>query len=212
MKIPANNEIYKTIKNRIINMEYKPGEVLSEKALTDEFNVSRTPIRESILKLAQDGLIEIKPRLGTYVSLVDLAHARYAYEVKKNLEGLAAELACQRAEDHEIDELFEIIERIRQYDIVKDYKTCIQEDQRFHQIVRQASRNPILIETLEELNTITARFLQYIRYVIEDDIWFMHSLDEMAVALRNRDREAARKTTEEHTQIFLEQMSRRFFI
>ena len=211
MREQANVEIYHILKKRIINMEYLPGTPISEKELISEFNVSRTPVRESLLKLSQIGLIEMIPRVGTFVTQVNLELVKYAYEVKKNLEGLASELASQRATQEEIEELFEIIDRFSKYDIVKDYKACIQDDQRFHQIIRLASRNPILINTLDELNTKTARFLQYIHYVIEDYNWFSLSLQEMAEAIKNRDRNAARQSTEEHTQIFLEQLSKHFF-
>jgi len=209
---PANIEIFNELKRRIIEMEYKPGDIINEKNLIDEFGVSRTPIREAILKLSQIGLLEIKPRIGTYVSQIDLNSVKHAYEIKKNLEGLAAELAAQRANDDEINELFEIINRFQSYDIVKDYKDCIKDDQRFHMIIRTASNNPILIEILEELNIKTARFLQYIKYVLDDYDWFYESLKEMADAISNKDSEKARTATENHTNKFLEQMSRNFFI
>lgn len=212
MEKPANIEIFNELKRRIIEMEYKPGDIINEKNLIDEFSVSRTPIREAILKLSQIGLLEIKPRIGTYVSQIDLTSVKHAYEIKKNLEGLAAELAAQRADDDEINELFEIINRFQSYDIVKDYKDCIKDDQRFHMIIRTATKNPILIEILEELNIKTARFLQYIKYVLDDYDWFYGSLKEMADAISNRDSEKARTATESHTNKFLEQMSRNFFI
>ncbi|MEA3423363.1 MAG: FCD domain-containing protein, partial [Bacillota bacterium] len=122
-----------------------------------------------------------------------------------------AELASKRATDEEIDELFEIIERFKKYDIVKDYKKCIEDDQKFHSIVRNASKNLILIDMLEELNVKTARFLQSIHYVLDDYDWFNSSLIEMATAIKDRNREEARKSTEDHTLKFLEQLSKNFF-
>lgn len=211
MKAHANTEIYHELKRRIITMDYVPGDFLSEKKLIEEFKVSRTPIREAILKLAQDGLIDIRPRLGTYIAPIDLAAVRHAYEVKKTLEGLAAELACQRATETDIKNLYDIIHRLESYDLVRDFKICIQEDQAFHQIIRQASRNPILIESLDALNTKTARFLQSIRYIIDNREWFFKSLYEMADAIQTRNKEKARQTTEDHTKVFLEQMARGFF-
>lgn len=211
MKEQANIEIYKILKKRIIEMDYIPGMLILEKELIEEFKVSRTPIREALLKLSQIGLVEMIPRKGTFVTQIDLSIVKYAYEVKINLEGLAAELASQRATQEEIDELFEIIKRFSKYDIVKDYKCCIQDDQRFHQIVRQASRNPILIDTLDELNTKVARFLQHIQYVLDDYEWFNSSLSEMAQAIKNHNRKKARISTEEHTLKFLEQLSKNFF-
>ncbi|PLX33849.1 MAG: hypothetical protein C0604_02805 [Clostridiales bacterium] len=211
MKKQANAGIFQILKKRIIEMEYEPGMAVSEKDLIEEFGVSRTPVREALLRLSQIGLIEMVPRVGTFVTQIDLMMVKYAYEVKKNLEGLAAELACQRATEEEIDELFEIIDRFGKYDIVRDYKCCIQDDQRFHAIVRQAARNPILSDSLDELNTKTARFLQYIHYVIDDYEWFSSSLKEMAEAIKKRDCQEARLSTERHTLKFLEQLSKKFF-
>ena len=211
MKKQANTGIFQILKKRIIEMEYEPGMAVSERDLIEEFGVSRTPVREALLRLSQIGLVEMIPRVGTFVTQIDLMMVKYAYEVKKNLEGLAAELACQRATEEEIEELFEIIERFSKYDIVKDYKSCIQDDQRFHAIVRKSARNPILTDSLEELNTKTARFLQYIHYVIDDYEWFSSSLKEMAEAIRKRDCQEARLSTERHTLKFLEQLSKKFF-
>lgn len=207
----ANEHIFEELKKRIIELEMKPGEMVNEKALIDEFQVSRTPVREALIMLSQIGLIETRPRIGTFVTQIDVHSVKNAYEVKKNLEGLAAELAAKRANKEEEKELFEIIDRFSGYDIVKDYKLCIQDDQRFHQIIRQASRNEILIEVLDVLNTKTARFLQYIHYVIEDYDYFHGSLIEIAMAIKNRDANEARRTTEEHTKTFLDQMSKHFF-
>lgn len=211
MTLPANISIYKELERRIIEMEYKPGDAIIEKDLIEEFKVSRTPVREAILKLQHKGLLDLRPRVGTFVTQVDLESVKHAYEVKMNLEAFAAELAAVRASEDQIKELYDIIERFNHYDIESDYKDCIKDDQRFHKIVREASGNPILIATLEELNIKTARFLQYIHYVIEDVYWFRESLTIMANCIKKKDREGARKYTEEHTKEFLEQMSRRFF-
>ncbi len=207
----AQREIYEVLKKRIVDLDYEPGEVLNEKELAGEFSVSRTPVREALLRLSQMGLVEMRPRVGTFVTLIDLRQVKDAYEVKTNLEGLAAELASQRASREDIEALFAIIERFDTYDIVKDYQSCIDEDQLFHQIVRRAAKNPILLETLEGLNVKTARFLQSIHYVIDDYEWFRDSLHSMAAAIREGDGPGARQTTEAHTVKFLRQMSRRFF-
>ncbi|MBN2260636.1 MAG: GntR family transcriptional regulator [Clostridiales bacterium] len=211
MRELANSEIYNELKRRIIELEYEPGSAINEKDLVNEFEVSRTPIREALLRLSQIGLIEMRPRVGTFITQINLNNVKYAYEVKKNLEGLAAELASQRATVEEINELFEIIERFKNYDIVKDYKKCIKDDQQFHKIVRNASKNPILIDMLEELNVKTSRFLQSIHYIIDDYEWFNNSLIEMATAIKDRNREFARKSTEDHTLKFLKQLSNNFF-
>lgn len=208
---PTNSDIFNELKRRIVEMEYAPGTLIQEKLLADEFNVSRTPIREAILKLEQIGLIEVRPRIGTYVSQIDLASVKYAYEIKKNLEAFAAELAAKRAETEQIEELFEILARFEKYDIVVDYKECIKDDQRFHKIVRDAAKNPLLSEILEVLNIKTARFLQHIHYVLDDYDWFAESLRNMAYAINSHNENEARRITEEHTEKFLQQLSKYFF-
>ncbi len=209
--ILAYTDIFAELKRRIVEMEYQPGDLIAEKKLIEEFSVSRTPVREAILRLEQIGLVEIRPRVGTYVSQIDIASVRHAYEIKKNLEALAAELAAMRATPDQITELFEILERFKTYDIVADYKNCIKDDQRFHYIIRCASGNPLLMEILDELNLKTARFLQYIHYVLDDYDWFYESLKEMAEAVRDKDAVMARSVTEDHTEKFLQQLSKYFF-
>ncbi len=98
-------DIYSILLNRIIELEYQPGELLNEKKLIEEFGVSRTPIRESLLKLSEKGFVNLVPRVGTYVTQVDIRDIKYAYEVKKHLEILACELAAERATEDQILEL-----------------------------------------------------------------------------------------------------------
>lgn len=78
-----NQNIFDIILNRIINLDYEPGRLISEKQLIEEFSVSRTPIREALLKLSEKGFVELVPRVGTYVTQIDLRNVKYAYEVKK---------------------------------------------------------------------------------------------------------------------------------
>ena len=203
--------IYETLKKRIIELEMKPGDPIIEKDLSLEFGVSRTPVREALIKLTQIDLVEFRPRVGTFVTQIDIATVKSAYEVKKNLEAFAAELAAKRATDDEIKSLFQIIDRFSTYDLVKDYKQCIQDDQLFHEIIRRASRNEILIDTLDMLNTKTARFLQSIHYVIQQYDGLIESFKSIATAIRDRDSVEARVQTDDHTRLFLEEMSKNFF-
>lgn len=206
-----DSNIYAELKRKIIDMEYQPGQVLNEKQLAEEFHVSRTPVREALLKLSGDKLVDIVPRMGTYISKIDIMNIKYVYETKKNLEALAAELAAQRATQVEIDELFKIIERIKAYDVVKDYKKCIEDDQQFHRITLEAAKNPVLVEYLENLSMQTTRFLQYIKYVVTRKEWYVESLSAIANAINNRNSKQASLEAEKHTDAFLQELSQIFF-
>ena len=173
--------------------------------------MSRTPIREALLKLSGIGLVEIIPRMGTYISKIDIINIKYVYETKKNLEALAAELATERITGEEIEKLFKIIERIKGYDVVKDYKKCIEDDQLFHKVTLMAARNPVLAGFLDNLSMQTTRFLHYIKYVVTKKEWYVESLSDIANAIKNRDARQASLKAEEHTDAFLQELSQIFF-
>jgi len=205
------DNIYMELRKRIISLDLRPGAVLSERQLIDEFGTSRTPVRESLLKLEKDGLVQIMPRVGTYVTQVDLRSARHAYEMKKILEGLAAELAAQRATEEEIEELMELAGTFSRLDNFMQYKECIENDRKFHYLTRIASRNPLLINSLNDLSVITVRFLQYIQYVERDYQWYQDSISAIARAIRDRDTARARVDAEQHTAAFLTKLAQYFF-
>lgn len=90
---------------RIIGGEVDPGAPLSELALADEFGVSRTPVREAFKQLQTEGLVEIRPRVGTFVTTPSRREITELFEMKELLEGAAARLLAQRGRVPEIDRL-----------------------------------------------------------------------------------------------------------
>lgn len=78
--------IYQTIRTDIIRMRLRPGERLSEKELGLRFGTSRTPVREAIVRLVEDGLIEVRPQRGTYVARISLQAVQRARFVRSALE------------------------------------------------------------------------------------------------------------------------------
>ncbi|MEO5663414.1 MAG: GntR family transcriptional regulator [Nocardioides sp.] len=86
-----------------------PGLNLSELALAQEFGVSRTPVREALKQLQSEGLVEIRPRVGTFVTAPSPREISELFEVKELLEGAAARLLAQRGRVRELDELEETV-------------------------------------------------------------------------------------------------------
>jgi len=207
----CRNDIYMDLRKRIGNLDYQPGDILSEKELIEQYCTSRTPVREALLRLAQDRLVSIIPRVGTYVSHIDIRSVKYAYEVKKNLEGLAAELAARRASQQQVEDLLSMAERFGTYDNVKDYGRCIDDDRTFHALTREASGNPMLIAALDELSLKTVRFLKYIQYVEDDYDWYKGSMKAIAAAIAERDPGRAKAEAESHTEAFLSKLASYFF-
>ena len=100
-----SDKIFIMLRNRIVDLEYAPGAVLSEKELCSEFNVSRTPLREVLFKLEGMKLIQTIPKFGTMVTPIDTIEIRSTYEVKVDLEMLAGSLSAERITETEIKEL-----------------------------------------------------------------------------------------------------------
>lgn len=93
------------IRAMIVRGDYAPGAALSEVGLAEAFGVSRTPIREALKQLQAEGLVEIKPQVGTFVSNPSLREVADMSRVKEVLEGLAARLMAYRGEVAELREL-----------------------------------------------------------------------------------------------------------
>ena len=91
--------VYRVLKDNIMCLELKPGELLSESDLAKKLNVSRTPIREVLIKLKAEKLIEVKPQAGTYVSLIDWNLIEEAIFIRYNLEKEALKEACGNFSD-----------------------------------------------------------------------------------------------------------------
>lgn len=203
--------IYDEILNRIIYLEYKPGDIIEEKKIAKEFNVSRTPVREALLFLSGKGLVQMIPRMGTYVSQIDIKKVKNAYQVKKKLESYAAELASEYASDEDIGELFEITKEMSTYNGSPDYEKYIQKDYEFFKKLRSLTRNELLEETLEELNNSIVRFLRYIQYVCDNPKWHVQSLESIAQSIKIRDPETASKETEYFDAVYVKKLFNTYF-
>lgn len=77
---------YNTIKQKIVTCEYAPGTFLNEEILTDELKISRTPIRDALSRLEQEGLIEIKPKKGITVTALSIKDVNMIFEIRKLYE------------------------------------------------------------------------------------------------------------------------------
>ena len=97
--------VYRVLKDNIMCLELKPGELLSESELAKMLNVSRTPIREVLIKLKGENLIEVKPQAGTYVSLIDWKMIEEAIFVRYNLEKEALKESCNNFSENALMEM-----------------------------------------------------------------------------------------------------------
>jgi len=90
------SQVYRSLREQILEMAFRPGEKLSETQLAEKYHVSRAPVRDAIRMLAQEGLVEVKPQVGTIVSAVSPADAINICQVRLLLEPYAAAVAANR--------------------------------------------------------------------------------------------------------------------
>ena len=111
--LPLRDVVFNTLRQAILRGELKPGERLMEIQLANKLGVSRTPIREAIRKLELEGLVLMIPRKGAEVAEITEKNMRDVLEVRKALEELAVQLACEKITDEEIEEMKKADRRVQ---------------------------------------------------------------------------------------------------
>src|SRR5262245_40469846 len=140
---PLSDQVYNHLLDKIVARELSPGHALHEVELAQRLGVSRTPIREALARLVEDGLVEIQPNRRSLVRRLGPDDMRHIYQVREALEGMAAELACGRFEPEELDALEQMADRA-QFNQQRDRAADRQFDRDLHRLIAERSGNPIL--------------------------------------------------------------------
>ena len=162
--LPLRDVVFNTLRQAILKGELEPGERLMEIQLAERLGVSRTPIREAIRKLELEGLVLMVPRKGAEVARISEKSLREVLEVRRSLEELAIELACQKITDEQIGEL-EAAEAVFAEAVQKgDPMTIAESDESYHDVIYQATENGRLVQILNNLREQMYRYrLEYIK-------------------------------------------------
>lgn len=135
-------QIYEHLLEDIVSLKLKPGEHISVKDLAPLFGTSRSPVREAILRLANEGLIEIFPQSGTRISPIRMSVVREVYFVRRAIEvALVQELAAKRTPD-QISALREILRQQNGCVAREDIPAFYRLDERFHQAIAEFAGFP----------------------------------------------------------------------
>lgn len=145
------DEVYNKLKNWIISGELQPGTKLRDQDLSDTLGISRTPIREALLKLENDGLVVTKANRWTLVSPIDLKEAENIYSVVWTLESLAMEQAFPHISSKDIEELELYNQNLNKTAKNGDQFAKLQADNEFHNKIIQLSNNVELPKLLSGL-------------------------------------------------------------
>ncbi|PXV90260.1 GntR family transcriptional regulator [Lachnotalea glycerini] len=189
--LPLRDVVFNTLRQAILKGELLPGERLMEIQLAQRLGVSRTPIREAIRKLELEGLVTMVPRKGAEVAKITEKSLRDVLEVRKALEELAMQIACDKVTDSEIKDLEIALEEFKKAINSKELTSIAEADVNFHDVIYNATNNEKLILILNNLREQMYRYrIEYIKdYSSHGRLIKEH--ETMIECLKNHDKEKA---------------------
>lgn len=153
--IPKTQNLHKTVyeklKSQIINFTLKPGQKLQDRQLGLQFGVSRTPVREALNRLVQEGFVRQISGRGYFVKEITIKEIENLYEVREALEVLAAQQAIRNINNRQIKKLREILKSHKKLIQKGESKGRLLEDADFHKTITLSSGNKYLYEIIDNI-------------------------------------------------------------
>lgn len=198
--LPLRDVVFNTLREAILKGDLKPGERLMELQLAAKLGVSRTPIREAIRMLEQEGLAVTTPRKGAEVAKMTLKDMEDVLEIRASLDELASQIATVRITE---EQLVRLKERKQDFEISLksgSVKMIAEADVKFHDVIYEATNNPKLVSMLNNLREQIYRYrIEYLKDA-EKYPTLIKEHEEIYESLLARDEEAALKATIVHVE------------
>ena len=162
--LPLRDVVFHTLREAILKGDLKPGERLMELQLAEKLGVSRTPIREAIRMLEQEGLAVTMPRRGAEVAKMTLKDMEDVLEIREALDELAVQVACTRITQEQLEQLKRTKDSFAKATKNGGVKQIAQEDVKFHDVIYEATGNPKLVSLLNNLREQIYRYrVEYLK-------------------------------------------------
>jgi len=156
-KYSLRGRVFNKIRDDILSGKYKEGEELREVTIGEELGVSRTPVREAFRQLELEGLIQIVPNKGAYVTGITVKDVKDIYMIRSKLEGLCAYWATFHITKEQMEELEENI-YLSKFHAKKGHSEQIAElDNRFHEVLYEACNSKMLEHQLRDFHDYVLR-------------------------------------------------------
>lgn len=166
-----NKDIYRKLRNRIINLEYEPGQILKEQVLAKEFGVSRTPLRTVLFRLEWEHLVKILPRTGILVMELELNTITNVFQARLELEAVIGTLAAEHFTNDHFNRLDELIVKCEHQFDHKDPRVLGVLDADIKQLFYEAAGNPFLTEMSDRLYALTFRVWYFNMLKMNNAAW-----------------------------------------
>lgn len=202
----AKSFVLRVLIDNIINTRLEPGEKLNEPELCEQLGVSRTPFREAELELAQRRLIEIRPKIGTYVSLIDAELVEEVRHLRAVLEAEIACMACEKLTPADIDQLWENVALWRMYIERAQEEKIFELDKGFHRLLYVQCGCPYWYDLVENLaphfdrTTILSFRCRPAKTIYKDHVSLLKAIEQ-------KDAAAAHRIAGQHMQRYTENLS-----
>jgi DNA-binding GntR family transcriptional regulator len=194
----SSEAVHRHLREQILSLALKPGAAISENELALAYGVSRTPVREALLRLSDEGLVEIVPKAGTIVSRIPLEALPEAIVIRRALEEVAVRSAAARASGSQLLGLRAILKRQEEAAQAGDADVFHAADEAFHAALAQAAGYPGIWTLVQQVKVQIDR---YRRLTLPQEGRMLRVLKEhaaVASALEKRDADAAAHAMREH--------------
>lgn len=205
-RVFMRDNIYRSLRKWIVEGNLTPGEQLKDKELAAQLGVSRTPVRESLRKLEDEGLVETAANRWTRVSPIAIEDAERIYPVVQKLEELALTLAFSKLSASHVQKMTAANERLRQVLESNDILAAVQADESFHQTLIDVADNAELSALLKQLKTKYKRI--ELAYFSEANL-LSASFEEhraLILAIEDKDLDAAIQALSSNWQASIERL------
>lgn len=189
---------YDTIKESILNLRIAPGTQLHIEDLADQLGISRTPIREALLRLESDGLVRAVPRVGFFVTEITRRDLEELFELRALLEGHAAERVASVLTGDELAHIDRLLEASVSAVERGDLDRFLEAEIAFHTLLIERTPNRQLIAMMESLRDLTYRERMLSLESLENVRESLAEHQRIVVALHQRDGELAGRLMREH--------------
>lgn len=197
---PLGREVTRLLRRMIVEGEIKPGERLVEDRLSHILGASRTPLREALHRLEQEGLLSKREGGGYELPLLSAEEVEEAVETRALLESYAASLAARRAAPQTLADMERSVEDFRQALERGDHRELVAQNARFHGLIGQAAASRLLSRLMQELEGLVERLSAGPAEGREPGDWSVAEHEQILAALRARDPEAAALAAGEHVR------------
>lgn len=197
---PVNQQIYRILRRDIVHCLIAPCTPLSEKEVSVRFNVSRQPVREAFIKLAENGLIQIRPQRGSYVNKISMARVRNGSFIRQAIECAVARRAASMITESQCYQLEQNLHQQRIAIERKQLDDFFELDDNFHQLLTQIADCQLAWDTIENLKATVDR-VRYMSFdhVSPPEMLLRQHLDIFS-ALQKRDGDAVERAMTQHLQ------------